>query len=124
MTTVVRHRGSPNVIPSPYYDRCVTPSGDISHWSTYSRAAYTDSGNVVEAYDDLKDGHSAVTQYWPAGGAKRQLWNPKGVDTVSSGTITGAENSTWYIQACIGEWSSTARYRRVISCGVARKVLL
>lgn len=79
------------------------------------------SGGILCVFDDEKDGHSGVAQYWrqQAPDIKYKLWNPKGDGTSECGYVPGPTGATWVFRAGYGEYST----KQVLKWGDVARVV-
>lgn len=91
--------------------------------SLAARATYDDGTDRLHITDSLKDGHSAVVVYWPAGryDLRDEVWasGGAGTDAFTTPKVLGPfdENDRGGFKACIGEYDRITTNRVILSCG-------
>lgn len=81
-----------------------TGSGQCSPGACAGEALFRSTDARMTVRDRVGDGHSAVVQYWPQGGAgPLQVWNPNGNGTTVNQVLNLPPGSWVFYQVCLGE---------------------
>lgn len=82
-----------------------TGSGQCTPGACAGEAQFRSTDARMTVRDKVGDGHSAVVQYWPQGGAGPfQVWNAGGSGTTVNQVLNLPAGSWVFYQVCLGEY--------------------